>query len=205
MHSRNTASPRWRGEGPPLASYGELCPQDRARFRRSTALAFFSTPAPVAGAIDPRLGKIDIIRHACMRHVGNAHNRSPRGQLLQARPSCRRCRFERGNIALAKRRRSSRQEMPIFCDQAAANGGTRSRYLRARRKRQVGRDEFDRARCTATARSGLHRGELGTSMKAAESPSCCPHGYVLTFSNGLVAYFSGDTRITADQEDRTRH
>ena len=27
-----------------------------------------------------------------------------------------------------------------------------------------------------------------------------PTGYVLRFSNGLVAYLSGDTGITADQE-----
>ena len=45
-------------------------------------------------------------------------------------------------------------------------------------------------------------GQLGDAMKAAgiAGDVGLATGYVLTFSNGLVAYLSGDTGITADQE-----
>ena len=45
-------------------------------------------------------------------------------------------------------------------------------------------------------------GDLGKAMKDAgiAGDVGLPTGYVLRFSNGLVAYLSGDTGITADQE-----
>jgi L-ascorbate metabolism protein UlaG (beta-lactamase superfamily) len=45
-------------------------------------------------------------------------------------------------------------------------------------------------------------GELGKMMNAAGLTAYAgpPTGYVLTFSNGLVVYLSGDTGITAEQE-----
>ena len=45
-------------------------------------------------------------------------------------------------------------------------------------------------------------GELGDMLNAAGLTAYAgpPTGYVLTFSNGLVAYLSGDTGITAEQE-----
>ena len=49
-------------------------------------------------------------------------------------------------------------------------------------------------------------GELGKSMKDAGIAGYVGEatGYVLTFSNGLVAYLSGDTGITADQDKVVR-
>lgn len=45
-------------------------------------------------------------------------------------------------------------------------------------------------------------GELGDMLKSAglEISAGPPTGYVLTFSNGLVVYLSGDTGITAEQD-----
>ncbi len=45
-------------------------------------------------------------------------------------------------------------------------------------------------------------GSLGESMKTAGITACVgpPTGFVLKFSNGLVAYLSGDTGITAEQD-----
>ena len=45
-------------------------------------------------------------------------------------------------------------------------------------------------------------GELGDSLDAAGLTAYVgpPTGYVLTFSNGLVVYLSGDTGVTAEQE-----
>ena len=49
-------------------------------------------------------------------------------------------------------------------------------------------------------------GELGKAMKAAGIAGYVGEatGYVLTFSNGLVTYLSGDTGITSDQDKAVR-
>ena len=49
-------------------------------------------------------------------------------------------------------------------------------------------------------------GELGNMLNAAGLTAYAgpPTGYVLTFSNGLVVYLSGDTGITAEQESVVR-
>ncbi len=49
-------------------------------------------------------------------------------------------------------------------------------------------------------------GELGAMLKAAGLNASVgpPTGYVLTFSNGLVVYLSGDTGITAEQDTVVR-
>ena len=49
-------------------------------------------------------------------------------------------------------------------------------------------------------------GELGEMLGAAGLTAYVgpPTGYVLTFSNGLVAYLSGDTGVTAEQETVVR-
>jgi L-ascorbate metabolism protein UlaG (beta-lactamase superfamily) len=50
-------------------------------------------------------------------------------------------------------------------------------------------------------------GELGQMLEAAGLTAYAgpPTGYVLTFSNGLVVYLSGDTGITAEQETVVRN
>ena len=49
-------------------------------------------------------------------------------------------------------------------------------------------------------------GELGDMLEAANLTAYAgpPTGFVLTFSNGLVAYLSGDTGITAEQDSVVR-
>ena len=60
---------------------GEFCPQDRALvFEDPNGTRVLYDPGrTVAGAGDPRLGKIDIILVSHMHgdHVGNAHNKAP--------------------------------------------------------------------------------------------------------------------------------
>src|SRR5437868_6855829 len=60
---------------------GEFCPQDRALvFEDPNGTRILYDPGrTVAGATDPRLGKIDIILVSHMHgdHVGNAHNKAP--------------------------------------------------------------------------------------------------------------------------------
>ena len=60
---------------------GEFCPQDRALvFEDPNGTRILYDPGRiVAGASDPRLGKIDIVlvSHIHGDHVGNAHNKAP--------------------------------------------------------------------------------------------------------------------------------
>ena len=60
---------------------GEFCPQDRALvFEDPNGTRILYDPGrTVAGATDPRLGKIDIILVSHMHgdHVGNVHNKAP--------------------------------------------------------------------------------------------------------------------------------
>src|SRR6478736_6617637 len=60
---------------------GEFCPQDRALiFEDPNGTRVLYDPGrSVAGADDPRLGKIDIILVSHMHgdHLGNAHNKEP--------------------------------------------------------------------------------------------------------------------------------
>ena len=60
---------------------GEFCPQDRALiFEDPNGTRILYDPGrSVAGASDPRLGKIDIILVSHMHgdHAGNAHNKAP--------------------------------------------------------------------------------------------------------------------------------
>jgi len=60
---------------------GELCPQDRALvFEDPNGTRILYDPGrTVAGAEDPRLGKIDIVlvSHLHGDHAGNAHNKAP--------------------------------------------------------------------------------------------------------------------------------
>src|ERR1700710_615261 len=60
---------------------GEFCPQDRALiFEDPNGTRILYDPGrTVAGASDPRLGKIDIILVSHMHgdHLGNAHNAAP--------------------------------------------------------------------------------------------------------------------------------
>ena len=60
---------------------GELCAQDRALIFEDPngTRVLFDPGRTVAGADDPRLGKIDIILVSHMHgdHAGNAHNKAP--------------------------------------------------------------------------------------------------------------------------------
>ncbi len=199
----------------PLGSHdGELCPQDRALIFEDPngTRILFDPGRTVAGANDPRLGKIDIIlvTHMHGDHVGNAHNKEPNAgscdkpdTSVSALPNSNAV-----NIALAKKAKIvTGSEMPaFFAAKLAANGGDPKDSILARFGGSVRVGGVTIATVHALHSNGLDPdyigGELGKSMKAAGIAGDVGQatGYVLTFSNGLVAYLSGDTGITADQE-----
>jgi L-ascorbate metabolism protein UlaG (beta-lactamase superfamily) len=193
---------------------GEFCPQDRALiFEDPNGTRILYDPGrTVAGASDPRLGKIDIILVSHMHgdHVGNAHNKAPNSGTCEnpdtsvsAVPNT-----SAVNIALAKKSKIvTGSEMPaFFAAKLKANGGDPSNSILARFGGSVTVGGVRIATVTAMHSNGVDPdyigGDLGKAMKEAgiSGDVGLATGYVLRFSNGLVAYLSGDTGITADQQ-----
>jgi L-ascorbate metabolism protein UlaG (beta-lactamase superfamily) len=193
---------------------GEFCPQDRALiFEDPNGTRILYDPGrTVAGASDPRLGKIDIILVSHMHgdHLGNAHNKAPNsGSCAQPDMSVSALPNSSAvNIALAKKSKIvTGSEMPaFFAAKLKANGGDPANSMLARFGGSVTVGGVRIATVTAMHSNGLDPdyigGELGKAMKEAgiAGDVGLATGYVLRFSNGLVAYLSGDTGITADQD-----
>lgn len=193
---------------------GEFCPQDRALiFEDPNGTRILYDPGrTVAGASDPRLGKIDIIHVSHMHgdHVGNAHNTAPNSgscdkpdASVSAMPNSNAV-----NIALAKKSKivTGSEMPPFFAAKLKANGGDPANSILARFGGSVTISGVRIATVTAMHSNGLDPdyigGDLGKAMKDAgiAGDVGLATGYVLRFSNGLAAYLSGDTGITADQE-----
>ena len=198
---------------------GEFCPQDRALiFEDPNGTRILYDPGrTVAGAADPRLGKIDIILVSHMHgdHVGNAHNKAPNSgscdkpdMSVSALPNT-----SAVNIALAKKSKivTGSEMPPFFAAKLKANGGDPANSILARFGGSVTVAGIRIATVTAMHSNGVDPdfigGELGKAMKEAgiAGDVGLATGYVLTFTNGLVAYLSGDTGITADQELAVRN
>jgi L-ascorbate metabolism protein UlaG (beta-lactamase superfamily) len=170
----------------------------------------------VAGADDPRLGDIDVILVSHMHgdHVGDRH-------IPQVNAGeCGAPEFSVGavpntnsvNIALAKNATIvTGSEMPkFFAAKLKALGGNaeQSQLVRFGAARKINGVTLTTVPAThsngiAGAMIGSTLGELliKTGLTAYAGP---PTGYVVTFSNGLKAYLSGDTGITAEQETVVR-
>jgi L-ascorbate metabolism protein UlaG (beta-lactamase superfamily) len=193
---------------------GEFCRQDRALiFEDPNGTRILYDPGrTVAGAGDPRLGKIDIILVSHMHgdHVGNAHNKAPNSGTcdkpdtsVSAMPNS-----SAVNIALAKKSKivTGSEMPPFFAAKLKANGGDPANSILTRFGGSVTIGGVRIATVAALHSNGLDPdyigGELGKAMKEAgiAGDVGLATGYVLRFSNGLVAYLSGDTGIIADQE-----
>lgn len=197
---------------------GEFCPQDRALvFEDPTGTRILYDPGrTVAGPNDPRLGKIDIILVSHMHgdHVGNAHNAAPNAgscdkpdTSVSAMPNS-----SVVNIAIAKKSKivTGSEMPPFFAAKLRANGGDPANSMLARFGGSVTVGGVRIATVTAQHSNGVDPafigGELGKAMAEAgiAGDVGLATGYVLRFSNGLVAYLSGDTGISADQEKVVR-
>ena len=193
---------------------GEFCPQDRALvFEDPNGTRVLYDPGrTVAGADDPRLGKIDIILVSHMHgdHIGNAHNKAPNSGAcdkpdvsVSAMPNS-----SVVNIALAKKSKivTGSEMPPFFAAKLKANGGNPADSMLARFGGSVTVGGVRIATVAALHSNGVDPdfipGDLGKAMKDAgiTGDVGLATGYVLRFSNGLVAYLSGDTGITADQD-----
>ncbi|MCG8544116.1 MAG: MBL fold metallo-hydrolase [Alphaproteobacteria bacterium] len=193
---------------------GEFCRLDRALVFEDPngTRILYDAGRTVAGPDDPRLGKIDVIliSHVHGDHLGDRHIKAV------GAGTCAKPKFEVSatpnsnsvNIALAKKSKIvTGSEIPrVLAGKLKANGGNPkdSILVRFGASKTIGGVRFTTV--PAAHSNGLSPafigGSLGDSMKAAGLTGYVgpPTGYVVSFSNGLVVYLSGDTGITAEQE-----
>lgn len=203
----------------PLGSHdGEFCSRDRALILEDPngTRLLYDAGQTVAGSQDERLGKIDVVLVSHMHgdHVGNQHIKAVNsGQCdkpntpVNALPNTNSV-----NIALAKQAKIiTGSEMPkFFASKLKALGGDAeaSQVVRFGASRQAGGVTITTVPAVHSngIAGGMIDGELGTMLDAAGLTAYAgpPTGYVLTFSNGLVVYLSGDTGITAEQDTVVR-
>ena len=197
---------------------GEFCKFDRAMVFEDPngTRILYDAGRTVAGANDPRLGKIDVILVSHMHgdDAGDKHQPQPNAGTcgdptlsVMAVPNSNTV-----NIAIAKEAMivTGSEMQEFFAAKLKALGGDEEKSQLAR---------FGSSRdfngVTITTVPAVHSngvspafigGELGDLLKAAGLAGYVgpPTGYVLTFSNGLVVYLSGDTGITAEQDSVVR-
>ena len=204
----------------PLGAHaGEFCHLDRAMvFQDPDGTRILYDPGrTVAGADDPRLGDIDavLVTHMHGDHVGDktiagegeggecAKPEFPNGALPTTNAVA---------IAVAKGAKMvTGSEMPKFfgSKMKAAGGDPKNSVLvRFGASTMVGGVTITTV--PAAHSNGISGSMIGgtlgdllnsSGLTAYAGP---PTGYVLTFSNGLVAYLSGDTGVTAEQETVVR-
>ena len=203
----------------PLGSHdGEFCSRDRALVFEDPngTRILYDAGRTVAGPKDPRLGKIDIVLVSHMHgdHVGNQHIKAPNAGTcakpdtsIDVLPNTNSV-----NIAMARKSRIiTGSEMPkFFAKKLEALGGDPARSQLVRFGASIDVEGVRITTVPAVHSNGIAgdmiEGDLGKMLNAAGLTAYAgpPTGYVLTFSNGLVVYLSGDTGVTAEQETVVR-
>lgn len=199
----------------PLGSHdGEFCALDRALILEDPngTRIIYDVGRTVAGAEDGRLGSIDVVllSHVHGDHLGDRHipqvNAGECGQpdfSVPATPNS-----STVDIAVAKQAKIVvGSEMNSFLsNKVESSGGDPNsvQLVRFGASTEVGGVAITTV--PAVHSNGLSGefidGDLGDSLDAAGLNAYVgpPTGYVLTFSNGLTVYLSGDTGVTAEQE-----
>jgi L-ascorbate metabolism protein UlaG (beta-lactamase superfamily) len=200
----------------PLGSHnGEFCRLDRAMVFEDPdgTRILYDAGRTVAGAGDARLGDIDavLLSHVHGDHLGDRHIAStnagecgkPDFAVVDAPVS------NSVNIVVAKKAKFIvGAEMASFFAAKVKNAGGDPKQVQLARygaSRKVGGVTI--ATVPAVHSNGLNPAFIDDKAHAAALKASGltaylgpPSGYVLTFSNGLVAYLSGDTGITAEQD-----
>jgi L-ascorbate metabolism protein UlaG (beta-lactamase superfamily) len=195
---------------------GEFCRLDRALiFEDPTGTRLlYDAGRTVAGPDDPRLGNIDVVLVSHMHgdHAGNRHTKAPNAGScgmpdfsVDATPNS-----SSANIAAKKGAKivTGSEMAKFFAAKMKDAGGNPKDSLLVRfgASRTIGGVTITTV--PAAHSNGIDPGflpgpsPLADQMKAAGITAYAgpPTGYVLTFSNGLVVYLSGDTGITAEQD-----
>ncbi len=204
----------------PLGSHdGEFCSRDRALIFEDPdgTRLLYDAGRTVAGAEDERLGRIDVVlvSHLHGDHVGNEHIRQRNaGSCAQPEtPVNVLPNTNSVNIALDKNASIiTGSEMPkFFASKLRTLGGDPGASKLVRFGASIRTAGVTITTVPAVHSNGIAGamigGELGQMLEAAGLTAYAgpPTGYVLTFSNGLVVYLSGDTGITAEQKSVVRN
>jgi len=193
---------------------GEFCARDRAMVFEDPdgTRILYDAGFTVRGASDPRLGKIDavLLSHVHGDHIGPAH------QPAANAGACSSPDFSVNDtpdsntvkIAVAKNARLLvGGELNSFFPVKVKAAGGDPKLVQTLRFGAMGKVGGVRvATVPAVHTNGLPPEFLdknvGDALRANGLTAYVgpPNGYILIFSNGLVAYLSGDTGITAEQD-----
>lgn len=203
----------------PLGSMeGEFCQLDRAMILEDPdgTRLLYDPGRTVAGPGDSRLGKIDaiLVSHMHSDHVGDRHIGAP------GKGDCNNTKFSMNalpntNAAAIAHAKGAKivtgSEMPRFFAAKLKSLGSdpkNSQLVRFGASRKIGGVTITTVPAVHSngIAGGMIGGELGEMLNTAGLTAYAgpPTGYVLTFSNGLAVYLSGDTGITAEQETVVR-
>lgn len=194
---------------------GEFCRFDRAMIFEDPngTRILYDAGRTVAGAEDPRLGKVDVVLVSHMHgdHLGDRHNPAPNAG------SC-----DKPDISTSALPNSNSVNIAVKTGAKIVTGSEMPSFL-ANKLKQAGGEEKNSILVRFGAMQtiggvsittvpaahsngisgdfvGQRLGELlkETGITAYAGP---PTGYVVKFSNGLVVYLSGDTGITGEQKE----
>lgn len=207
----------------PLGSHtGQFCNLDRAMIFEDPngTRILYDAGRTVAGPTDPRLGDIDVILVSHMHgdHVGDWHISA----VTEGADTC----DGLGADAVDATPNSNSVNIACYTGAKIVTGSEMPFFFASRLKAECERPEdslfvrfganlnvggVDITTVPAVHSNGIAPGFIAdptlqaslaaTGLTAYVGP---PTGYVLTFSNGLVAYLSGDTGITAEQDKVVR-
>ncbi|HEA53300.1 hypothetical protein LCGC14_0585590 [marine sediment metagenome] len=199
----------------PLGSHdGEFCALDRAMvFEDPNGIRIlYDAGRTVAGPDDPRLGNIDVVLVSHMHgdHLGDRRIKETNAGTCGA-PEFPVITLPQSNtvdVAVKKQAKIvTGSEMPAFFAaklEAAGGDPANSLLVRFGGERVVGGVAITTVQADHSngVSPSFLTGALADDLKAAGLSANVgqPTGYVLTFTNGLVVYLSGDTGITAEQK-----
>ena len=203
----------------PLVSHdGEFCRRDRAMLFEDPdgTRIVYDVGRTVAGPDDPRLGKIDVVLLTSVHgdHIGNT---------AIAAVNAGTCAKPKTDVNMSPNSNTA----AIIAGKNAKSyaGGEMRNFLRAKVKaaggspKQIDVLRFGGERkaggvriaiVPATHSNGIGPGFLSDSLGAELKKDGLTayvgpdNGFILTFSNGLVVYLSGDSGISAEQETTVR-
>ncbi len=199
----------------PLGSHdGEFCPLDRALVFEDPdgTRILYDAGRTVRGPDDPRLGRIDAV---LLSHVHGDHL----GDAIQPAANAGQC--AKPDFSVKVTPNSNTVNIVVGKKASLIVGGEMPKFF-SRRVREAGGEasQVRGLRFGAMTKAGgvaiasvpavhsngldpafLHK-DHAESLEASGLTAYIgpPGGYVLKFSNGLVAYLSGDTGITAEQQ-----